>query len=237
MKWWWFRRLSRGGCEDGMVAMRGGSGCLGGVAAAAAGDGDGGGKSGSGGWYNVDVDVAKNVVKDKGEIVAKFKFAKAGKPVIIVVVAKLNKAKENLSKLKKRVNQKPCIPQKDGKIDYVIYVLALKSYNCISLKIFLSGYCFCGVPDCVVHQSGMNGYVAYKLDKPRNKGLKKSLKVAAKVVVAVVAKVEAKEAVVVEKVVVTQLKVAVVAVARAGEDQFHEGARDFSWSFVAAMEW
>nr|GFA89500.1 hypothetical protein [Tanacetum cinerariifolium] len=71
----------------------------------------------------------------------------------------------------------------------------------------------------------MNGYVAYELDKPGNKGLKKSLKVAAKVVVAVVAKVEAKEAVVVEKVVVTQLKVAVVAVARAGEDQFHEGAR------------
>nr|GEZ47723.1 asparagine--tRNA ligase, cytoplasmic 1-like [Tanacetum cinerariifolium] len=69
---------------------------------------------------NVDVDVAKNVLKDKGKIVAKFKFAKAGKPVIIAVVAKLNKAKENLSKLKERVNQKPCIPQKDGKIDYVL---------------------------------------------------------------------------------------------------------------------
>ncbi|GJS87898.1 hypothetical protein Tco_0770534 [Tanacetum coccineum] len=43
--------------------------------------------------YNVDVDVAKNVVKDKGEIVAKLKFAKAGKPAIIAAVVELNKAK------------------------------------------------------------------------------------------------------------------------------------------------
>ncbi|GJQ95775.1 hypothetical protein Tco_0006914 [Tanacetum coccineum] len=50
--------------------------------------------------YNVDVDVAKNVVKDKGEIVAKLKFAKAGKPAITAAVVELNKEKENLSRLK-----------------------------------------------------------------------------------------------------------------------------------------
>ncbi|PWA79690.1 class II aminoacyl-tRNA and biotin synthetases superfamily protein [Artemisia annua] len=65
-----------------------------------------------------DVDVAKNVVKDKGEIVAKLKADKAGKPAITAAVAELNKAKESLSKTEERFNQKPGLPKKDGKIDY-----------------------------------------------------------------------------------------------------------------------
>ncbi|GKB40831.1 asparagine--tRNA ligase, cytoplasmic 1-like protein, partial [Tanacetum coccineum] len=65
-----------------------------------------------------DVDVAKNVVKEKGEIVAKLKSDKAGKPAITAAVVELDKAKENLSKLEERFNLKPGIPKKDGKIDF-----------------------------------------------------------------------------------------------------------------------
>ncbi|KVI08964.1 Aminoacyl-tRNA synthetase, class II [Cynara cardunculus var. scolymus] len=65
-----------------------------------------------------EVDMAKGVVKEKGEIVAKLKSDKAGKSVITAAVAELTKAKENLSKLEERFNQKPGIPKKDGKVDY-----------------------------------------------------------------------------------------------------------------------
>ncbi|KAK9061875.1 hypothetical protein SSX86_019059 [Deinandra increscens subsp. villosa] len=59
-----------------------------------------------------DVDLAKSVVKEKGEIVAKLKSDKAGKPEITAAVAELTKAKENLSMVEERF--KP----KDGKLDY-----------------------------------------------------------------------------------------------------------------------
>ncbi|KAK9048498.1 hypothetical protein SSX86_032537 [Deinandra increscens subsp. villosa] len=65
-----------------------------------------------------DVDLAKSVAKGKGEIVAKLKSDKAGKPEITAAIAQLTKAKENLSKLEERFNSEPGIAKKDGKVDY-----------------------------------------------------------------------------------------------------------------------
>ncbi|GKA85484.1 asparagine--tRNA ligase, cytoplasmic 1-like protein [Tanacetum coccineum] len=79
-----------------------------------------------------DVDVAKNVVKEKGEIVAKLKSDKAGKPAITAAVVELDKAKENLSKLEERFNLKPGIPKKDGKIDYSQDFFARQAFLTVS---------------------------------------------------------------------------------------------------------
>ena len=65
-----------------------------------------------------DIETAKALVKEKGEVVAQLKYAKAGKAEITASVAELNKAKENLSMLEERSKLKPGIPQKDGKIHY-----------------------------------------------------------------------------------------------------------------------
>ncbi|CAH1454208.1 unnamed protein product [Lactuca virosa] len=64
-----------------------------------------------------DVDTARATIKEKGEIIAKLKSDKAGKPEITVAVAELTKAKENLSKVEERFKQKPRIPRKDGKVE------------------------------------------------------------------------------------------------------------------------
>ncbi|XP_030529905.1 asparagine--tRNA ligase, cytoplasmic 1-like [Rhodamnia argentea] len=65
-----------------------------------------------------DIEAAKLLVKEKGEVVAQLKSAKASKADITESVAELTKAKENLSKLEERFKLKPGIPQKDGKLDY-----------------------------------------------------------------------------------------------------------------------
>ncbi|GAV62178.1 tRNA-synt_2 domain-containing protein/WHEP-TRS domain-containing protein/tRNA_anti domain-containing protein [Cephalotus follicularis] len=65
-----------------------------------------------------DVEAAKVLVKEQGEVVAQLKAAKASKGDITASVAELTKAKENYSKLEERAKLKPGIPQKDGKIDY-----------------------------------------------------------------------------------------------------------------------
>ncbi|PWA84815.1 asparagine--tRNA ligase [Artemisia annua] len=87
-----------------------------------------------------DVDVAKNVVKDKGEIVAKLKADKAGKPAITAAVVELNKAKESLSKLEERFNQKPGIPKKDGKIDYGQDFFARQAFLTVSGQLQVETY-------------------------------------------------------------------------------------------------
>nr|GEY98992.1 asparagine--tRNA ligase, cytoplasmic 1-like [Tanacetum cinerariifolium]GEZ31254.1 asparagine--tRNA ligase, cytoplasmic 1-like [Tanacetum cinerariifolium] len=87
-----------------------------------------------------DVDVAKNVVKDKGEIVAKLKSDKAGKPAITAAVVELNKAKEKLSKLEERFNQKPGIPKKDGKIDYGQDFFARQAFLTVSGQLQVETY-------------------------------------------------------------------------------------------------
>lgn len=65
-----------------------------------------------------EVEAAKLLVKEKGEIVAKLKSDKAAKPEITAAVAQLTKAKENFARVEERSKLKPGIPQKDGKIDY-----------------------------------------------------------------------------------------------------------------------
>ncbi|XP_076889066.1 asparagine--tRNA ligase, cytoplasmic 1-like [Bidens hawaiensis] len=79
-----------------------------------------------------DVESAKSDVKAKGEIVAKLKSDKAGKPEIIAAVAELTKAKENLSKLEERFKLKPGIPKKDGKVDYAQDFFARQAFLTVS---------------------------------------------------------------------------------------------------------
>ena len=87
------------------------------------------------------MDVAKSVVKDKGEIVAKLKADKAaGKPAITAAVAELNKAKESLSKTEERFSQKPGIPKKDGKIDYGQDFFARQAFLTVSGQLQVETY-------------------------------------------------------------------------------------------------
>ncbi|XP_071735178.1 asparagine--tRNA ligase, cytoplasmic 1-like [Rutidosis leptorrhynchoides] len=79
-----------------------------------------------------DVDLAKNVVKEKGEIVAKLKADKAGKPAITAAVVELTKAKENLAKVVERFSMKPGIPKKDGKVDYSQDFFARQAFLTVS---------------------------------------------------------------------------------------------------------
>lgn len=79
-----------------------------------------------------DVDLAKGVVKEKGEIVAKLKADKAGKPAITAAVVELTKAKENLAKVEERFNMKPGIPKKDGKVDYSQDFFARQAFLTVS---------------------------------------------------------------------------------------------------------
>ncbi|XP_071705548.1 asparagine--tRNA ligase, cytoplasmic 1-like [Rutidosis leptorrhynchoides] len=80
-----------------------------------------------------DVDLAKSLVKEKGEIVAKLKADKAGKPCITAAVVELTKAKESLAKVEERFNMKPGIPKKkDGKVDYSQDFFARQAFLTVS---------------------------------------------------------------------------------------------------------
>lgn len=79
-----------------------------------------------------DVDAARAAVKEKGGIVAKLKSDKADKSAITVAVAELTKAKETLSKIEERFNQKPGIPKKDGKVDYSQDFFARQAFLTVS---------------------------------------------------------------------------------------------------------
>ncbi|XP_044462007.1 asparagine--tRNA ligase, cytoplasmic 1-like [Mangifera indica] len=87
-----------------------------------------------------DVEAAKLVVKEKGEVVAKLKSEKASKEVISASVAELTKAKENLSKLEERSKLKPGIPQKDGKIDYSQDFFARQAFLTVSGQLQVETY-------------------------------------------------------------------------------------------------
>ncbi|KAH0968931.1 hypothetical protein GBA52_029208, partial [Prunus armeniaca] len=65
-----------------------------------------------------DVEAAKVIVKEKGDVIALLKSSKASKMDIGDAVAELKRAKENLWKLEERSKLQPGIPQKEGKIDY-----------------------------------------------------------------------------------------------------------------------
>ncbi|XP_015889172.3 asparagine--tRNA ligase, cytoplasmic 1 [Ziziphus jujuba] len=79
-----------------------------------------------------DIEAAKLVVKEKGEIVSKLKSDKASKGEIGASVNVLKKAKENLLKLEERSKLKPGIPQKDGTIDYSQDFFARQAFLTVS---------------------------------------------------------------------------------------------------------
>nr|XP_043631381.1 asparagine--tRNA ligase, cytoplasmic 1-like [Erigeron canadensis] len=87
-----------------------------------------------------EVDMAKGVVKEKGEIVAKLKADKAGKPAITAAVAELTKAKEDLAKVEERFNMKPGIPKKDGKVDYGQDFFARQAFLTVSGQLQVETY-------------------------------------------------------------------------------------------------
>ena len=60
-----------------------------------------------------DIESAKLIVKEKGDVVAQLKAAKASKQEITAAVSELTKAKENVSRLEERSKLKPGIPHKD----------------------------------------------------------------------------------------------------------------------------
>ena len=87
-----------------------------------------------------DIEAAKALVKEKGEVVAQLKSAKAGKAEITASVAELNKTKENLSRLEERSKLKPGILQKDGKIHYSQDIFARQAFLTVSGQLQVETY-------------------------------------------------------------------------------------------------
>ena len=87
-----------------------------------------------------DVEAARLVVKEKGEIVYQLKSAKASKEEIGASVDVLKKAKENLSKLEERSKLKPGLPQKDGKVDYARDFFARQAFLTVSGQLQVESY-------------------------------------------------------------------------------------------------
>ncbi|XP_042424771.1 asparagine--tRNA ligase, cytoplasmic 1-like [Zingiber officinale] len=87
-----------------------------------------------------DVEAAKLLVKEKGEVVSVLKSSKASKDEIVASVAELNKAKENASKLEERFNLKPGLLQKDGKIDYATDFFGRQAFLTVSGQLQVETY-------------------------------------------------------------------------------------------------
>ncbi|XP_061352640.1 asparagine--tRNA ligase, cytoplasmic 1-like [Gastrolobium bilobum] len=87
-----------------------------------------------------DVEAARLVVKEKGEIVSQLKSAKASKQEISASVDELKKAKENLSKVEERSQVKPGIPHKDGKVDYARDFFARPAFLTVSGQLQVESY-------------------------------------------------------------------------------------------------
>lgn len=87
-----------------------------------------------------DVEAAKLIVKEKGEIVAQLKSAKASKAEIKAAVDELTKAKENASKVEDRSKLKPGIPKKDEKIDYAQDFFARQAFLTVSGQLQVETY-------------------------------------------------------------------------------------------------
>ncbi|KAG2718269.1 hypothetical protein I3760_03G211400 [Carya illinoinensis] len=90
-----------------------------------------------------DIEAAQLLVKEKGEVVAQLKSAKAKKEDINASVAELKKEKENLAKLEERSKLKPGIPRKDGKIDYGLDFFARQAFLTVSGQLQVESYACC----------------------------------------------------------------------------------------------
>ncbi|KAK3018444.1 hypothetical protein RJ639_004261 [Escallonia herrerae] len=87
-----------------------------------------------------DLEAARILAKDKGEIVTQLKSAKASDTEISAAVSELKIAKENLKKLEEKSKLKPGIPQKDGKIDYGQDFFARQAFLTVSGQLQVETY-------------------------------------------------------------------------------------------------
>ncbi|KAJ1443702.1 WHEP-TRS domain [Sesbania bispinosa] len=87
-----------------------------------------------------EVEAARLVVKEKGEVVSQLKAAKASKQEIGASADELKKAKENLSKMEERSKLKPGIPEKDGKVDYGRDFFARQAFLTVSGQLQVESY-------------------------------------------------------------------------------------------------
>ncbi|KAI9119064.1 hypothetical protein K1719_009739 [Acacia pycnantha] len=79
-----------------------------------------------------DIEAARALVKEKGDVVSQLKSSKASKQEISASVDELKKAKESLSKLEERSKLRPGIPKKDGKTDYTRDFFARQAFLTVS---------------------------------------------------------------------------------------------------------
>lgn len=87
-----------------------------------------------------DIEAAKLVVQEKGEVVSQLKSAKANKKEITASVDELKKAKENVLKLEERSKLQPGIPRKDGKVDYTKDFFARQAFLTVSGQLQVESY-------------------------------------------------------------------------------------------------
>lgn len=87
-----------------------------------------------------DLEAARILVKEKGDVVSQLKSAKASKQEISASVDQLKKAKESLSKLEERSKLQPGIPQKDGKTDYTRDFFARQAFLTVSGQLQVESY-------------------------------------------------------------------------------------------------
>uniref|UniRef100_A0A2P2KAJ8 Asparaginyl-tRNA synthetase family protein n=1 Tax=Rhizophora mucronata TaxID=61149 RepID=A0A2P2KAJ8_RHIMU len=87
-----------------------------------------------------DIEAAKLAVKEKGEVVALLKSAKASKEEVSASVAEYNKAKENLSRVEERSKLKLGLAQKDGKADYALDFFARQAFLTVSGQLQVETY-------------------------------------------------------------------------------------------------
>ncbi|KAK7245502.1 hypothetical protein RIF29_40348 [Crotalaria pallida] len=87
-----------------------------------------------------DVEAAKLVVKEKGDIVSQLKSDKASKTEIVAAVDELKRAKDNASRVEERSKLKPGIPQKDGKVDYTKDFFARQAFLTVSGQLQVESY-------------------------------------------------------------------------------------------------
>ncbi|CAL0321878.1 unnamed protein product [Lupinus luteus] len=87
-----------------------------------------------------DVEAAKLLVKEKGDIVSQLKSDKASKQEIGAAVNELKKAKDNVTKVEERSKLKPGIPQNDGKVDYTKDFFARQAFLTVSGQLQVESY-------------------------------------------------------------------------------------------------
>ncbi|KAJ4966132.1 hypothetical protein NE237_017981 [Protea cynaroides] len=87
-----------------------------------------------------EIEAAKLLVKEKGDIVSQLKSAKANKEAINAAVSELTRAKDSLARLEERSKLKPGLPEKDGKIDYSRDFFARQAFLTVSGQLQVEGF-------------------------------------------------------------------------------------------------